>query len=158
MKQTIKINMKEKVIGFAVGALAIVSVVAIVVGVLVYNKNSHREKILSASDVGIDTLLNETIVSAEFHSLIPNIEHECENPADIKALLNTVKDAEFTVSNKPKEPVQMLEMVILETDNGSFSVGMMGNVFTIRMNEERNYYRCSKTGDFIDKLLEIQGR
>lgn len=150
--------MRGKVINFTMGALAIVGVVAAIIGVLVYNNNSRREKSLSASDVGIDILLHKQIVSAEFQSLIQNLKQECENPEDIIALLNTVMDAEFETINEPTEPIQMLEIVAAETKDGSFSLGMMGNAFSIRVNEERKYYKCDKAGDFVDKLLEIQGR
>lgn len=108
--------------------------------------------------MGIDILLNKPIVSAEFCSHIPNIRHERENPEDINALLNTVMDAEFEAINEPKEPIQMLEMVVAETNDCSFSLGVVGSAFYVELNEEVNYYRCDKAGDFVDKLLEIQGR
>lgn len=43
MKQTIRIKAR-RLINFAMCALAIVGVVAVIIGVLVYTKNSNREK------------------------------------------------------------------------------------------------------------------
>lgn len=123
------------------------------------NKNDS-EAILSASDVGIDILMSKKIVSARYESHIPtpDCNYECENFEEITSLLNTISEAEFKTTTKPKEPIYMFELVIVETEDGSYSFGIIGGAFTIRINEERSYYTCSAGDDFICKLLEIQGR
>lgn len=119
-----------------------------------------RDRVLSAEDVGINTLMNQEIVSARYESLIPtpDYNYDCVNTEEILSLLNTVKDAEFQIADPPTEPIFMMEVVIGETGAGSFAFGIKGGTFVIRINDECKHYTCSKRSEYIQKLQEIQGR
>lgn len=148
--------MRERIMNFAFGGLAVLCVVAVIIGFVIYNKNDQQAKILSADDVGIQTLLNEHLISARYESKDPTQSYDCTNLDEITSLLNTVKNATFQVTDKPTNPYMMIELVIVETDNGSFSFGIMGDTFAVRLNEERKYYTCNGAYDFIKRLNEIK--
>lgn len=136
-------------------------VVAVIVGVIVFNwYKSRNNTVLSADDVGITALMSQKIISVRYECHIPTPEcnYDCENLEEIISLLNTIKDAEFQAAGKPKEPIGMIEMVHGETENGSFDFGVWGDAFAVSFNHECKYYTCSATDDYIYKLLEIQGR
>lgn len=155
--------MRRHLFHFAMVGVAVLSVMEIIVGFLIYRRVDHDDinddvVALSAHEVGIDSLISQKIVSASYQCHIPNYNYECKNLEEITSLLNTVKDAEFQITNEPKGALSMIEMILVKTENGSYSFGVMGSAFVVNINGERNYYNCSARNDFILKLLEIQGR
>lgn len=162
--------MKNHFLAFVIGGSIILSVVGGLICIFVsQNENlsgnisqsaNLYNNILSASNVGIDTLMDQEIVSAKFESLIPTpkFNYDCMDMEEISSLLNTVMDAEFQIADAPTEPIFMMEVVLGETKNGSFAFGVEGDTFVVCIDGDCKYYSCSKRNDYINKLLEIQGR
>lgn len=151
--------MKSYRFRYIICGAAVLCVVAVIVGVIVFHRyKSQNNTVLSADDVGITALMNQKIVSAsyEYHIPTPEFNYDCENLEEILSLLNTIKDAEFKPTGEPKSPIYTIARVHGETENGSFCFGVWGGAFAVYFNHECKYYTCSAQNDYMYKLFEIQ--
>lgn len=120
-------------------------------------------RIGSRSEEAVDAILSdiekEGIVSARFDSHIPNYIYDVDDLAIVDELLSSLDDATYVVCDKPKEPLGSIEAIYITTSANEYYIGVIENsAFRVSVNGEGEYYTCSKKDDFLNKLLELQGR
>lgn len=136
--------------------LAILSTVLIMVVCFYETKLHETTEILFAGDVGISQILDEQIISARFDSLHPYYNFKYGKLSDIRPLLDTLSSAVFLPVDKPAEPLTWRELIYIETDKGTYAIGATEGRFTISINGEYSYYRCSAKDIFLKQMYEIR--
>lgn len=107
----------------------------------------------------LDNITVEGITSARFDSTDPNFMYEIKDLTIITELLTTLNNAIYEVCKKPKEPWFSIEAIYITTKENEYYIGVIENsAFRITVNGEGEYYTCSNKNDFLNKLLELQGR
>ena len=107
----------------------------------------------------LSDIITEGIVSAHFDSTNPNYMYDIEDLTIIDGLLETLNGATYEVCEKPKEPWFSIEAIYIKTTENEYYLGVIDNsVFRISVNGEGEYYTCSHKDNFLNKLLELQGR
>ena len=120
-------------------------------------------RIGSRSEEAVDAILSdiekEGIVSARFDSHIPNYIYDVEDLAIVDELLLSLTEATYVICDKPEEPWGSIEAIYITTTANEYYIGVIENsAFRVSVNGEGEYYTCSKKDDFLNKLLELQGR
>ncbi len=101
----------------------------------------------------------ETIIAAEYYSLIPNYCYETEDYEAVQALLGILENAAFQkhkrIRNWDGEAICFTtEDHIGETHR--YFIGVNGNVLFITVDGNSEFYRCSLGGVFQDTLEYYQ--
>lgn len=132
---------------------------------LYYDENGYVEEIVignranQTANAIIADIVAEGIVSARFDSHIPNYIYDIEDLTIVDELLTTLDGATYGVCERPKEPWGSIEAIYITTNKNEYYLGVIENsAFRISVNGEGEYYTCSNKDNFLNKLLELQGR
>lgn len=132
---------------------------------LYYDENGYVEEIVignranETANVILSDIVEEEIVSARFDSTNPNYMYDIEDLTIIDGLLATLDGATYEVCERPKEPWFSIEAIYITTNKNEYYLGVIENsAFRISVNGEGEYYTCSHKDNFLNKLLELQGR
>ena len=132
---------------------------------LYYDENGYIKDIVignradqTANSI-ITDIVTEGIVSARFDNHIPNYIYDIEDLTIVDELLATLDGATYEVCERPKEPWGSIEAIYITTNGNEYYLGVIENsAFRISVNGEGEYYTCSHKDNFLNKLLELQGR
>ncbi|MBR6801963.1 MAG: hypothetical protein IKM61_09455 [Eubacteriaceae bacterium] len=132
---------------------------------LYYDENGYVKDIVignhanQTSNAIIADIVAEGIVSARFDSHIPNYIYDIEDLTIVDELLATLDGATYEVCERPKEPWGSIEAIYITTTEDNYYLGVIENsAFHISVDGEGEYYTCSCKDNFLNKLLELQGR
>lgn len=107
----------------------------------------------------IADIVAEGIVSASFDSHIPNYIYDIEDLTIVDDILATLDGATYEFCERPKEPWGSIEAIYITTTENKYYLGVIENsAFRISVDGEGYYYSCSNKDNFLNKLLELQGR
>ena len=138
--------------------IALVLALVCVLG-LVGCSGNQQEDMTEKVDTVLADIVAEGIVSARFDSHIPNYIYDIENLTIVDELLATLDGATYEVYERPKEPWESIEAIYITTNENEYYLGVIENsAFRISVNGEGEYYTCSHKDNFLNKLLELQGR
>lgn len=137
--------------------IVLINIIALITVTFCLYKIIINNRILFPGDVGLTQIFNENIVSVKFDSANPNYIYDCEEPSDILPLLDTISSAVFRRTNEPKN-ISWLELVYIETEKNTYTVGVINGTFVITNNGTSEYYECSAKDTFLRKLFDIQKR
>ena len=132
---------------------------------LYYDENGYVKEIVIGNRANqtattiITDIIAEEIVSARFDSHIPNYIYDIEDLTIVNELLATLDSATYEVCERPKEPWGSIEAIYITTNENEYYLGVIENsAFRVSVNGEGEYYTCSHKDNFLNKLLELQGR
>ncbi len=138
--------------------IALVLALVCVLG-LVGCSGNQQEDMTEKVDTVLADIVAEGIVSARFDSHIPNYIYDIEDLTIVDELLATLDGATYEVCERPKEPWGSIEAIYITTNENEYYLGVIENsAFRISVNGEGEYYTCSHKDNFLNKLLELQGR
>lgn len=137
--------------------MVLLNIIALITVTFCLYKIVINDKILFPSDVGLAQIFNENIVSVKFDSANPNYIYSCKEPSEILPLLDTISSAVFRRTNEPKN-ISWLELVYIETEKNTYTIGVINGTFVITNNGTSEYYECSAKDTFLRKLFDIQKR
>ncbi len=157
--------MKKDILIFILSNIFLLCIIAAAVGISVFRVATQKEEVLTAEDVGVNAILEEKIISARFESANPNYCYEYDDTDEIKLLLETLKDAEFTVVPEYNSPIVSMEYVIVQTEKNLYCIGYIYGLdgsggFRVGVCGQPPYicYKCSAKLEFEMKLCELQDR
>ena len=114
--------------------------------------------ILFLEDVGLDTIFVEEIIAVSYEVDMPDGRWESQNPSEIIAVLDTLKNATFRRARKPRNPVDFQGMVWIETNQHNYGLGIISGRFEVSIDGVGRYYECSVQRAFWMELLPIMVR
>lgn len=146
---------KKKVIYLSIfGGIGLLGLIALTVAIL--TQRNKEIVALSADEVGITRILNEKIVSVDFHHIDPNFIGKCEDVSIISPLLDIAAKADYRPAKKPRKSIWGWHQTIyIETDDHSYGMGYTSGVFSFGVDGSYKYYECSEKDAFLSKFDEI---
>ena len=115
----------------------------------------YRTEILFLEDVGLDTIFSEKIKAVRYEVDMPDGRWESQDTSEIIAVLDTLRNATFRRTGKPKPPVTIQGTVYIETDQHTYGLGIISGKFSVNIDGNRHYYECSAQQVFWLELFPI---